>query len=160
MIFFQLFHEFTIQLDNFDKAKSQLLARVQWVCEFKLNAEKIVYAWNYLRNNLWRLTKLFSQNPFYKICTECQRLGFNAGTGQQMWKHLLFSVFGLWNEIFEPAPAKSLRPVCSICWSKKNFFQGKILRPGVPSLKFGCSTNRASLHPTDKCSLSAPAKKH
>ena len=48
-LFFQLFHEFTIQLD---KAKSQLLARVQLVREFKLNAEKIVYVWNYLRNNL------------------------------------------------------------------------------------------------------------
>ena len=70
-------------------------------------------------------TKLCSQNPFYKICTECQRPGFNARTGQQMWKHLLFSVFGLWNEIFEPAPAKSLRPVCSICWSKKTFPKAK-----------------------------------
>ena len=80
-------------------------------------------------------TKLFSQNPFYKICTECQRPGFNARTGQQMWKHLLFSVFGLWNEIFEPAPAKSLRPVCSICWSKKNFFPRQNIAAWCPEPK-------------------------
>ena len=101
-------------------------------------------------------TKLFSQNLFYKIRTDCQRPGLkredrSAPAIQYIWAMKR----NIWTR-----PIKKLQTCLFNMLIKKNFFQGKILRPGVPSLKFGCSTNRASLHPTDKCSLSARAKKH